>query len=99
MRGVRIDPERTEVRRILRGAPVRGARLLEIGCGNGRLTRRLAGVFASVVGVDPSAEEIARARRLIPQQYRRRMHFELGQGERLRFRDRRFDLVLFSWSL
>jgi len=44
--GVRFDPERAEVR-TLRGAPVRGGRVLDAGCGDGRLTRRI--VAADVV--------------------------------------------------
>lgn len=34
---------------------------VDAGCGNGQLTQKLAGHFASVVGVDPSAEQIANA--------------------------------------
>ncbi|MGP9821490.1 class I SAM-dependent methyltransferase [Salinarimonas sp. NSM] len=34
---------------------------LDVGCGSGQLTRLLAGEFARVVGVDASAEQIARA--------------------------------------
>jgi ubiquinone/menaquinone biosynthesis C-methylase UbiE len=37
-------------------------RILEIGCGAGRVTRALATVFGRVVGVDVSGEMIARAR-------------------------------------
>lgn len=37
-------------------------RLLEIGCGIGRMTKHLAGHFAEVHGTDVSAEMIARAR-------------------------------------
>lgn len=34
---------------------------VDAGCGNGQLTQRLAGHFAAVVGVDPSAGQIANA--------------------------------------
>lgn len=34
---------------------------VDAGCGNGQLTQKLAGHFASVIGVDPSAEQIANA--------------------------------------
>ncbi|MBM3265871.1 MAG: hypothetical protein FJY97_20955 [candidate division Zixibacteria bacterium] len=43
MHGVSIDPERRELARLRRFAPLADARVLEIGCGNGRLTRRLVG--------------------------------------------------------
>jgi ubiquinone/menaquinone biosynthesis C-methylase UbiE len=40
---------------------VRGARLLDLGCGNGYLSRILAGSGAEVTGVDPSENMIALA--------------------------------------
>jgi SAM-dependent methyltransferase len=40
-----------------------GERVLEIGCGIGRMTRALAAQAASVVGLDVSAEMVAAARR------------------------------------
>jgi SAM-dependent methyltransferase len=46
------------------GRPVRRERALDFGCGVGRLTRALAGRFGECVGVDVSAEMIARAREL-----------------------------------
>lgn len=42
-------------------APRPGERILDLGCGDGALTRRLAETGASVVGVDSSAEQVAAA--------------------------------------
>lgn len=36
---------------------------VDVGCGNGQLTRQLADHFNSVIGIDPSADQIANARR------------------------------------
>ncbi len=99
MRGVRFDPERAEVRALLRAAPLRGARLLEVGCGDGRLTRRIARVARSVVGIDLDAEQITRARRFTARLLRRRVRFEVASAERLPFAPQTFAAVLFSWSL
>lgn len=100
MRGVRFDPERVEVRTLLRHAPIRGARILEVGCGDGRLTRRIAHAARTVVGIDPDGEQIARARELTARQLlRRKVRYEVGSGEHLPFPDATFDIALFSWSL
>lgn len=99
MNGVRFDPERLEVRMLLRHAPVPSADALEIGCGDGRLTRRIARAAGRVVGIDPDAQQVAKARQLTPRALRRKVHFRTGSAERLPFRTSRFDLVLFSWSL
>lgn len=42
-------------------APRPGERILDLGCGTGHLTARLAGLGATVVGLDHSAEMLARA--------------------------------------
>lgn len=47
---------------VCRGKSPRDMRVLEIGCGAGRITRALAGIFGEVHGVDISGEMIDRAR-------------------------------------
>jgi SAM-dependent methyltransferase len=44
------------------GREAKDLRLLEIGCGIGRMTRHLAGIFGEVYGVDVSAEMIRQAK-------------------------------------
>jgi ubiquinone/menaquinone biosynthesis C-methylase UbiE len=46
-----------------RGRLLSRMRAIEIGCGSGRMTRAMAGVFGEVHAVDISAEMIARARK------------------------------------
>lgn len=68
-------------------------RLLEIGCGVGRMTRHFAGRFAHVTAVDVSGEMIRKARELnghLPN-----VRFEETSGTDLRaFPDASFDAVL-----
>ncbi|MCB1529321.1 MAG: methyltransferase domain-containing protein [Hyphomicrobiaceae bacterium] len=45
-------------------APAPGMRILDVGCGDGALTRRIADTGANVVGIDSSPELLERARAL-----------------------------------
>jgi ubiquinone/menaquinone biosynthesis C-methylase UbiE len=72
-----------------------GARVLDIGCGTGRLTRWIAehlGPTGSVVGLDPLEERIGVAR-----SHGGGVRFEVGQAEDLSaFADASFDAVCMS---
>ena len=57
-------------------APKRGERVLDLGCGTGHLTARIAEAGAEAVGVDAAADMIARARELYPT-----VRFEVARGE------------------
>jgi SAM-dependent methyltransferase len=52
----------TDMVNICQGRRSKAMRVLELGCGAGRVTRALAGVFGQVDGVDVSPEMIQRAR-------------------------------------
>lgn len=52
----------TDMTNICQGKDPKQMRVLEIGCGAGRVTRALAGLFGEVHGVDVSGEMIALAR-------------------------------------
>ncbi|HYO82775.1 MAG TPA: methyltransferase domain-containing protein [Bryobacteraceae bacterium] len=50
---------------VCQGRDPRQMRVIEIGCGAGRITRALAGVFGEVHGVDVSSEMVAQAQRAV----------------------------------
>ncbi len=52
----------TDVINVCQGKDPKAMRVLEIGCGAGRLTRALANLFGEVHAVDVSGEMVARAR-------------------------------------
>jgi SAM-dependent methyltransferase len=56
---------RSDFENICRGRDPRSMRVLEIGCGAGRVTRALAGIFGQVYAVDISAEMVRQARRAL----------------------------------
>ena len=67
--------------------------VLDVGCGTGRLLRRLDGVFASSVGVDPAAGMLVAARRLGT-----RADLVAASAEQLPLPDRSFSLVTATLS-
>ena len=96
---LRVDPEKNEVRALKELANWRGKQVLEIGCGNGRLTRRLANLGAQVEALDPDKKMIALARKELPGRYADRVKFKVGVAENLKYPKQTFDIVVFAWSL
>ena len=96
MKGVRRDPYRLEVQRLVARVPLAGARVLEVGCGDGRLSRRIVGRTGSLTGLDPDSAAIERAKALATDV---RLRFNVGSAQSLEYPDANFDVVLFSSSL
>jgi ubiquinone/menaquinone biosynthesis C-methylase UbiE len=90
-----VDPEGYEVRALEEAAEWRDRDVLEIGCGDGRLARRVAGLGAVVTGIDRDAERMRSA--LASRD--RRTRYAIGDGQGLPFADENFDIVIFGWSL
>jgi len=94
---VHVDPERREVRALRGVAEWRGRRVLEIGCGEGRLTERLAGLGARVHAIDADAALLRTARRRLTPRYGSRVRFRVGTADSLEHYAESFDLVVYSW--
>jgi len=71
-----------------------GKHILEVGCGDGRLTAFLAQKADKVTAIDPEKNQIKAAKAAVPG-----VDFQIGYGEALAFPDESFDLVFFSYSL
>ncbi len=96
---IRIDPEGNEVRALKRVTDWPRKRVIEIGCGDGRLTLRLARLGTNVHAIDPDAESIVTARRSLPQRFSRRVRYQVGDAEHLDSANETFDLAVFAWAL
>ena len=75
------------------------AEVLEVGCGEGRTTIALAERVRRIVGLELDALDLEIAQRSCPPHLRQRLHWCQGRAEQLPFAGRRFDVVLFGWSL
>ena len=94
-----VDPDGVELAAIRELVDVRGLRVLDVGCGDGRMSVLCAREGARVFGFDPLEEEIAKARTETPRALRRRVRFEVADAAQIELPKGEFDLALFSWSL
>ncbi|XHS79244.1 class I SAM-dependent methyltransferase [Burkholderiaceae bacterium UC74_6] len=74
-----------------------GARVLEVGCGNGWLAHRMASCGADVTATDVLVPEIEQARRAFASVTT--LRFLLGGLDAAELRGQHFDLVVFAASL
>ena len=72
---IRIDPENNETPALFDMVNFSGQSVLEIGCGNGRVTWRYADKAAHVTGIDSDVKQIALAREQLPSQLQNRIEF------------------------
>ena len=76
-----------------------GRRVLEVGCGNGRLTWRCAAAASEVLAIDPDEGALAQARATIPRALTERVRFRAARLEELDLEPSRWDAIFFSWTL
>jgi 2-polyprenyl-3-methyl-5-hydroxy-6-metoxy-1,4-benzoquinol methylase len=96
---IRLDPEATEIAALFDFASsFSGKRVLEIGCGDGRLTWLYADQVAGVMGIDPKPDDIALAIQNCPPNLRDRVEFRTGTIQEFES-PAQFDLAILSWSL
>jgi len=94
-----LDPEGAHLAALRRLADFDGRRVLEMGCGEGRLTTGIASDGATVLAFDPDADRVAEARRSLPPELADRVTFRVASAQELEIERGEFDIVLFSWSL
>jgi ubiquinone/menaquinone biosynthesis C-methylase UbiE len=94
-----LDPEGAHIAALRRLADFTGARVLEVGCGDGRLTLGVAEHAAKVFAFDPDADAVARAREALPVELANRVTYRAASATAVEIPRTAFDIVLFSWSL
>jgi 2-polyprenyl-3-methyl-5-hydroxy-6-metoxy-1,4-benzoquinol methylase len=98
---IRTDPENNETHALFEMVNFSGQHVLEIGCGDGRVTWRYADKATRVTAIDPSSKQIAKAKEDLPSQLQGSVEFQ-----DITFEDftaasaaSTFDIVILSWSL
>lgn len=94
-----FDPEGHEAA-VLAGVPdLSGARVLEIGAGDGRLTWTYAARTRYVVGIDMDGESIGYLMEDRPPGLWHHVAGSVADAEHLPFARERFDAAVLAWSL
>jgi len=88
------DINRIEFKKILEYSELSNKSVLEVGCGNGRVTEWIQKIPRKLIAIDPDKKGIESARQNI-----RNLDFKIMSGENLDFDDEIFDIVLFTFSL
>src|SRR5207244_13449411 len=97
---ISADPADRMARRLIqRFTTLKGRRIREVGCGDGRLTMQYAQTARQVLAIDPDRLSIEDA---LDEQAALRIPnvtFRVGSIESLPTRGAPFDVAIFSWSL
>ena len=93
------DPEQNEPKYLRRFIDIADKRVLEVGCGEGRLTWQYAAKATRVTGIDVDRNALRVAAYDRPDGLESKVHFAETEAEYLPFRKETFDIALLSWSL
>ena len=94
-----IDPDGVELETICELVDLSGLRVVDVGCGEGRLSFACAREGAEVFAFDPDEDVVATARDETPRELRKRLRFEVAHAREIELPKGEFELALFSWSL
>jgi ubiquinone/menaquinone biosynthesis C-methylase UbiE len=93
------DPEGFEKKILQKYAGFVNKRVLEVGCGEGRLTWKYADASSLTVGFDPDHEALCVARADAPYDLQKYVHFAQASADYIPFSKETFDIAILAWSL
>jgi ubiquinone/menaquinone biosynthesis C-methylase UbiE len=93
------DPERNESNYLHKFADFRDKRILEIGCGEGRLTWQYAHETHATIGIDMDIDALRVAKIDRPSDLDQNVLFTCAASEYLPFSKETFDIAILAWSL
>jgi ubiquinone/menaquinone biosynthesis C-methylase UbiE len=95
---IQKDIERNETKYLHKLVDFIGKRVLEVGCGEGRLTWQYGKETRSTTGVDLDADALRVATIDKPSDLENKVYFSRAMSEQLPFSKETFDLAILAWS-
>jgi len=89
------DPENIEVKTIEKEVDIKNKKILEIGCGTGRITRQIAKKAKEVIAIDHNKEIIKYCKK----KYKKlkNVNFLYEDIEKLKIKSQDFDIIISGW--
>ena len=97
---IRVDPQGNEIGLMKTIGSWRDKKVIEIGCGDGRLTQRIAHLGPKLIqAIDPDPSLISTARKTLPEAFAKQIRYKTGTAEDLKYPPEAFNIAVFSWVL
>jgi ubiquinone/menaquinone biosynthesis C-methylase UbiE len=93
------DPYNIELGIIHHLAKIKGARIIDIGCGTGRLSFQLSEKAREVTGIDNDPKMITYCNLIKRIRNVRNTKFRVADMRKMPFKSSKFDLAIFAWAL
>ena len=94
-----FDPDNIQLQSLLKACDLHGSKVLEVGCGNGIFTLKLADYAKQVVAIDIDPGIIEAARQKAKERIVSNVEFMAMDAQNLRLLSDSFDVVLCLWAI
>lgn len=96
---IQKDAEQNEIKILRKYADLTDKRVLEIGCGEGRLTWQYAKRADSTIAIDLDHDSLRVAKVDRPYDLEGKVHIACADSHDLPFSKEKFDIAILAWSL